>query len=245
MTEPSHGPETIADRHGFSLDAVRHLVRALEAGTGPDGAVQPSRARRLRAMVGRRHDHDRRHVQHRPQGPGRRALHPPSPRRFPPAAGRPDPGAGTRSGPPPGARPPRPDRRTARATRTFRPIAASRSRPGGGSPSTTRASTRSAAWRSSRAQARICGSPGPAAPWISRRSSGWTTRSPSVPAPETRPFEPEPFGAGPSSSPAPAGPAGPAGDVLTTLERLAELQRKGVLTEAEFAAKKAELLARL
>ncbi len=34
MTEPSHGLETIADRHGVSLDAVRHLVRALEAGQG-------------------------------------------------------------------------------------------------------------------------------------------------------------------------------------------------------------------
>lgn len=37
----------------------------------------------------------------------------------------------------------------------------------------------------------------------------------------------------------------PADDILATLERLAELQRKGVLTDAEFAAKKAELLARL
>jgi hypothetical protein len=44
----------------------------------------------------------------------------------------------------------------------------------------------------------------------------------------------------PEASPPPA-----ADDILATLERLAELQRKGVLTEAEFAAKKAELLARL
>ncbi|KMO17677.1 SHOCT domain-containing protein [Methylobacterium platani] len=44
----------------------------------------------------------------------------------------------------------------------------------------------------------------------------------------------------------PAHPAAaPTGDVLGTIERLAELHRKGVLTEAEFAAKKAELLARL
>jgi hypothetical protein len=33
--------------------------------------------------------------------------------------------------------------------------------------------------------------------------------------------------------------------VLTTLERLAELHRKGVLTDQEFTAKKAELLSRL
>jgi hypothetical protein len=32
---------------------------------------------------------------------------------------------------------------------------------------------------------------------------------------------------------------------LATLERLAELHQKGVLTDAEFAAKKAELLARI
>ena len=36
-----------------------------------------------------------------------------------------------------------------------------------------------------------------------------------------------------------------ASDVLATLERLAELHRKGVLTDAEFSGKKAELLARL
>ncbi|SFG29777.1 SHOCT domain-containing protein [Methylobacterium gossipiicola] len=47
----------------------------------------------------------------------------------------------------------------------------------------------------------------------------------------------------PEASP-PRAPS-PANDILATLERLAELQRKGVLTDAEFAAKKAELLARL
>jgi hypothetical protein len=34
-------------------------------------------------------------------------------------------------------------------------------------------------------------------------------------------------------------------DVLSTIERLAELHRKGILSDGEFAAKKAELLARL
>ncbi|SFL73330.1 SHOCT domain-containing protein [Methylobacterium pseudosasicola] len=37
----------------------------------------------------------------------------------------------------------------------------------------------------------------------------------------------------------------PAGDVLATIERLAELHARGVLTEREFSDKKAELLARL
>ncbi len=43
------------------------------------------------------------------------------------------------------------------------------------------------------------------------------------------------------------GPPGPATrhDVLDTIDRLAELHRRGVLTEAEFMSKKAELLGRL
>ena len=62
------------------------------------------------------------------------------------------------------------------------------------------------------------------------------------PAPQPKPFTPEPL-----QRPEPVAPRPPssADDVLATLERLAELQRKGVLNEVEFAAKKAELLARL
>jgi Short C-terminal domain len=45
--------------------------------------------------------------------------------------------------------------------------------------------------------------------------------------------------------PAPAAPAPAAADPLSLIERLAELRAKGVLTEEEFAAKKAELLGRL
>ena len=49
-----------------------------------------------------------------------------------------------------------------------------------------------------------------------------------------------------ASAPAPARTAtGPADDPLTTIERLAELRQKGVLTEDEFAAAKAEQLRRL
>ncbi|BCM81863.1 SHOCT domain-containing protein [Methylobacterium indicum] len=55
----------------------------------------------------------------------------------------------------------------------------------------------------------------------------------------------------PEASPPPApswpaaAPAAPTGDVFGMIERLSELHRRGVLTEAEFAAKKTELLARL
>ncbi|KQT79920.1 hypothetical protein ASG51_04655 [Methylobacterium sp. Leaf465] len=65
-------------------------------------------------------------------------------------------------------------------------------------------------------------------------------------APE--PFAPEPFEAGhPGAEASHPGSAGPVGgsDVLSTIERLSEMRRKGILTEGEFTAKKAELLARL
>jgi hypothetical protein len=51
----------------------------------------------------------------------------------------------------------------------------------------------------------------------------------------------------PPAGPPPAAPDAAPGrdDVLKTIERLAELRRKDILTEEEFSAKKAELLARL
>ena len=51
----------------------------------------------------------------------------------------------------------------------------------------------------------------------------------------------------PPQSPQAAAPAAThaSGDILETIERLAELRRKDILTEEEFSAKKAELLARL
>lgn len=45
--------------------------------------------------------------------------------------------------------------------------------------------------------------------------------------------------------PAPAAPAMTADQVMATLEKLGDLKAKGILTEAEFAAKKADLLAKL
>lgn len=58
-------------------------------------------------------------------------------------------------------------------------------------------------------------------------------------APERSRTVAEPAPAAPDASP------GPASDVFAALERLADLNRKGILTDEEFAAKKAELLARL
>ena len=56
----------------------------------------------------------------------------------------------------------------------------------------------------------------------------------------------------PGPAPAPAAPPAPRGgetgeepDIFAKIERLADLHRKGVLSEQEFSAKKAELLARL
>lgn len=56
---------------------------------------------------------------------------------------------------------------------------------------------------------------------------------------------PETASPSPHSSPTAAAPAPGAGDVLGTIERLADMHARGILTEQEFQAKKAELLARL
>ena len=44
-------------------------------------------------------------------------------------------------------------------------------------------------------------------------------------------------------APAPAPAAAPGGDTLSQLERLADLKTQGILTEAEFEAQKAKILA--
>jgi hypothetical protein len=46
-------------------------------------------------------------------------------------------------------------------------------------------------------------------------------------------------------APQPSRAAGGHDDILAAIERLAELHARGILTEAEFSTKKAELLARL
>jgi len=68
----------------------------------------------------------------------------------------------------------------------------------------------------------------------------------SVPSAEVKKPEPQPTPATASQaavSPPPS--AEGSGNLLATLERLAELHQKGVLTEEEFTAKKAELLSRI
>ena len=66
-------------------------------------------------------------------------------------------------------------------------------------------------------------------------------------APKGRGQAPSPSGAGASAATVPAPPQAPAAeqDVFGKIERLSELHRKGILTDAEYEAKKAELLARL
>ena len=73
--------------------------------------------------------------------------------------------------------------------------------------------------------------------------------SPEPPAPEfSAPQPPAPVFSPPqaaAAAPASGSPAAAADDILKTIERLAELRQKGVLTDEEFAAKKADLLSRL
>lgn len=61
------------------------------------------------------------------------------------------------------------------------------------------------------------------------------------------PAEPDTGEAAPGGAAAPAGAPAPGGadDPLSKIERLAELRQKGILTEEEFAAAKADLLRRL
>ncbi|KMO43286.1 hypothetical protein VQ03_08945 [Methylobacterium tarhaniae] len=70
-----------------------------------------------------------------------------------------------------------------------------------------------------------------------------TPGSDAGPAPQQDAPPPAPEAFAPAPSPEPA--AAPTGDVFGMIERLSELHRRGVLTEAEFSAKKTELLARL
>jgi len=69
--------------------------------------------------------------------------------------------------------------------------------------------------------------------------------NPSAAQPSERPLTATPVQRQPPQTP-PATPA-PAStdDILTTIERLSDLRQKNILTETEFAAKKAELLSRL
>jgi Short C-terminal domain len=70
--------------------------------------------------------------------------------------------------------------------------------------------------------------------------SGLSTADPPLKAPG-----PEPKASATAGAPQPKLHQAYSEDVLSTLERLAELHKKGVLTNEEFAAKKAELLTRI
>src|SRR5262245_34804789 len=56
-------------------------------------------------------------------------------------------------------------------------------------------------------------------------------------------YAPPPAYAAPPPAPAPAAPAAPADDVIAKLQQLGELRAQGILTDAEFEAQKAKLLA--
>lgn len=78
--------------------------------------------------------------------------------------------------------------------------------------------------------------------------SGAARPAPHAEAPPSAPRPPSPPPA--ASSPPPAASSPPGGgakheDILSAIERLADLHARGILTEAEFSAKKTELLARL
>jgi Short C-terminal domain len=68
--------------------------------------------------------------------------------------------------------------------------------------------------------------------------------APPVAAPPPQTPGSEPRAAARSVAPAPAAPLATE-DILSTIERLAELRQKNILTDEEFSAKKAELLSRL
>ncbi|MGZ8249444.1 SHOCT domain-containing protein [Methylomagnum sp.] len=59
------------------------------------------------------------------------------------------------------------------------------------------------------------------------------------------PSAPEPYAPSPVPVETPSAPLNSEADVFKAIERLAELRQKGVLTEEEFAGKKAELLSRI
>ncbi|WP_085314858.1 SHOCT domain-containing protein [Derxia lacustris] len=76
-------------------------------------------------------------------------------------------------------------------------------------------------------------SPPPAQAWNAEPAPAWNAPAPAWQAPA------------PAWAPPPATDNGAQTDILATIERMAELHRKGILSDAEFAAKKSELLSRL
>ena len=83
--------------------------------------------------------------------------------------------------------------------------------------------------------------PGSLAPRPEPQSQPFAARETVMPPPAPSALPSAPVELGPSSNPS----AGGSTDIFATLEKLAELRAKGILTEDEFSAKKAELLSRL
>lgn len=75
---------------------------------------------------------------------------------------------------------------------------------------------------------------------VSRRQANrWSAQQEPAPPPQQQYQEPPP----PAYAPPPPPPADDAPDMLDQLQKLGELRAAGVLTEAEFAAQKAKILA--
>lgn len=70
---------------------------------------------------------------------------------------------------------------------------------------------------------------------VNAKATGQQAAAQPAPVPETAPT--------PLAAPAPAAMAGPADDLLSKLERLAALHASGALTDAEFTAVKASIIA--
>jgi len=100
---------------------------------------------------------------------------------------------------------------------------------------------RPASWPAATAPPAAAATPSP----MATRPVAETPASQSPPA--TPPSPASPAAEAPASGAGPAGGGGPTdpGTILATIERLSDLHQRGVLTDGEFTAKKAELLARL
>ena len=79
---------------------------------------------------------------------------------------------------------------------------------------------------------------------VSRRQANrWSAQQEPAPPPQQQYQEPPPPAYAPPPPPPPPPPADDGPDMLDQLQKLGELRDAGVLTEAEFAAQKAKILA--
>ncbi|MEE7459165.1 hypothetical protein MPAR168_07630 [Methylorubrum populi] len=254
IEEPEHRPgglQALADRHGVSLEAVRHLLRALQSGQGnmaqfdhPDlgGFGQWSRGGMV--MVGRMNDHALKArvdalctelAAALPLSGFREEAA--SGNWWPAELGQPS-SAGAQNGtryaffPAAQRLAVETEGRLALYDTGDRVVTGTSQQQGG------TASFRFSGPQGSFSLEDLTPVERDAAAHPSAPTSGATSVSSAVAA---RPTSPEAA----ASPQRPAASGAGSADILSVLERLAELHRKGVLTDAEFSAKKAELLARL